>query len=68
MKIILSREDKIGLLKAIKQGVWETRCTSRLQAKIKDLPNLDDRIPILTDDDIQKVIRLNDELKKRKGI
>ena len=45
MKIILSRDEKIELLQAIKLG-----------------------IPVLTDEDIQKIIEINNELKKKKSI
>lgn len=66
MKIQLSKEDKIELLKALKFGMWDTDCTPNLWSKIKGLPSIDDKIPILSDEDIEKVIEINNELKRKK--
>ncbi|GAB6983378.1 hypothetical protein [Prevotella dentasini] len=68
MKIQLSREDKIELLLAIKNSVWNTDKTPNLLAKLSDKSVRVDTIPILSDEDIQKVIEINNELKKNKVI
>lgn len=68
MRIVLSREDKIELLQAMKLGIWDTARTPNLCARLKELPNIDGNIPVLTDKDIQKVIEINNELKKAKVI
>ena len=59
MKIVLSKEDKIVLLTAIKTGVLNTDSISNILAKVKNVPSIDSRMPILTDEDIQKIIEIN---------
>lgn len=68
MKIILSRDEKIELLQAMKLGIWDTTRTPNLCARLKGLPNIGKEIPVLTDEDIQKIIEINNELKKKKSI
>lgn len=52
----------------MKLGIWDTSRTPNLWSRLKGLPIFGKDIPVLTDEDIQKIIEINNELKKKNTI